>query len=259
MTLSLARARDLIDTLLGDTALQVLIDAVNADIARLGGTAYPMRFSGTLLDVAVVSADGASTATQRSFIGSAPPIGNPLITMTETALVEVSYTLQALDSGAVTVTIDGDTTDDSETLSDLADRDLEELSFYVVATDGRIELQFDDAAAADSAMPQRVRWQVATAGQEAARNLLKGIAENERVRFVIARPFAGLRMPAAEWERALERIAVSCLRIAVTDEGVARYMERGGDAMQTLDYLQYSAEYRDRMRQVLDLTGDYFA
>lgn len=259
MTLTLARARDLLETGIDDTSLQLLINAVEADIARLGGSAYPMDFSGALVDIAAVSAAGASTATARSFFGAAPAIGNPLIQTTDTALIEVEYTLAALNSGAVTVVIEGESADDNETLSGLADGDLKELGFYVVAQDGRIELGFEDAAEADSNARQRVQWTVATARQDAARTLLTGIAEHERVRFVIARRHAGLLMPAAEWQAALDRIALSCLRIAVTDEGVKALTERGGDAQQAMDYLAYSDEYRKRLNQVLDLTGGWFA
>lgn len=257
MTLTLAQARDLVETDLEDNGLQLLIDAVNADIERLGGVAYPMQFSGALLEISTVSAANAGTALQRSFFGASPAIGNPLIQTTQTALIEVSYTLAAIDSGAVTVTIEGESAQDGESLSSLADGSLKELGFYVVASDGRIELGFEDADAADSSMPDRVVWQVATSRLDAARTLLTGVSQHERVRFVVARRHAGLRMPAAEWQAALDRIAVSCLRIAVTDEGVASYMERGADAQQALEYLNYSSEYRERLRQVLTLTGGW--
>ena len=58
MTVTLALARDLITTSLGDDGLELLIDAVNADIRRLGGAGYPMRFSGALLEISAVSGDG---------------------------------------------------------------------------------------------------------------------------------------------------------------------------------------------------------
>ena len=260
MTLTLALARDLITTALGDDGLRLLINAVNADIRRLGGTGYPMRFSGALLEISAESADGADAALTRDFFGGDATIGDPLIRMTETTLVEVSYTLAGLDAGAVTVTIDGESKDDeSETLSSLADDALEQESFYVVASSGRIELAFEDAEDADLTTPDRVKWQVSSDSQAAARTLLTGVATYERVRFVIAKPHAGLLMPASEWQSALDRIAVSCLRIAVTDQGVASYMERGADAQEALGYLSYSSEYRDRLNHILALTGSYFA
>ena len=259
MTLSLAQARDLVDTELEDTGLQLLIDAVNADIERLGGHAYPMRFSGALLEISAVAASGADMATSRSFFGAAPAIGNPLIRTTDTALTEISYTLAAINSGTVTVTIEGESAKDNESLSSLADNALEELGFYIVGRNGRIELGFEDAETADTSMPDQVQWQVASARRDAARTLLTGVSANERILFAIANRHAGLRMPAGDWQAALDRIAVSCLRIAVTDEGVASYMDRGGDAQQALEYLQYSSEYRARLNQVLDLTGGWFA
>ena len=259
MTLTLTEARDLVATDLNDTALELLIDAVDADITRLGGSGYPMRFSGALLDIATESASGADTETSRNLMGTSPPIGDPLIMTTDTAVEEVSYTLAAIDSGAVTITIDGSTPDDSsESLSSLADGDLEELSFYLVTNDGRLELAFEDAETADSAMPDRVQWQVATAGLDAARSLLTGVSTDERIRIVIARRHAGLRMPLSEWQAATKRVAVACLRIAVTDEAVRMEALEGGDASQTRQYLSYSDEYRDRLSQVLQLTGAYF-
>ena len=258
MTLTLSKARAQVETRLADDSLQLLIDAVEADIMRLGGVAYPMRFSGALLDIAIVSAPDADSDLERDFFGGFPAIGNPLIDMTKTAVVEVSYTLAALDAGAVTVSIDGDSRDDGETLSSLANGTLEDLSFYLVSHGGRIELAFEEAEDADSAMQDRVTWQVAMARRDAARTLLTEVGRDERVRFVIARAYAGLRMAVADWQAALDRVAVSCLRVAVTDEGVASYMEQGGDARQALEYLSYSDEYRSRLNQVLDLTGGWF-
>ena len=258
MTLTLEKVKAQVETGLPDDALQLLIDAVEADIMRLGGVSFPLKFSGSLLDIYAVSTGGAGTALSRSYFGNFPAIGNPLIKTTATALVEVSYTLAGLNSGAVTINVDGDGTDDSETLSSLADAALRGLSFYVVTSDGRLELRFEAAEAADASTPDRVQWAVATAGQAAARTLLKEVAEHERVRFVMARPFASLIMPVADWRAALDRIAVSCLRIAVTDEGVASYMERGADTQQALSYLSYSTEYRARLNEVLSLTGGWF-
>ena len=187
-------------------------------------------------------------------------MGDPLITTTSMSLVEVSYTLAAIDGGAVTVRIDGESRDDdNETLSALADDALEQESFYLVTASGRLELAFEDAEDLDAALPNRVEWELPSGRQEAARTLLTGVAEHERVRFAIARPHAGLLMPLSAWQAALDRIALSCLRIAVTDEGVANYMERGADAQQAIAYLSYSSEYRDRLNQVLALTGNYFA
>lgn len=258
MTLTLATARDLLDTGLNDSALQTLIDAVNADVTRLGGAAYPLLLSGARLDIAAVSAAGADRALARAFFRGAPTVGTPLIRMTETALVEVAYTLTALDAGPVAVTIDGDG-GGRETLSGLADGALAELSFYLAAANGRIELPFDAAEDADPAAPDRVVWRLPSARQDAARTLLTGIAERERVRFAIARAHAGLIMPPGQWQAALDRIALACLRIAVSDEGVASISERGGDAQQALRYLAYSSEYSDRLNQVLALTGGYLA
>ena len=260
MTLTLALARDLVTTALGDGALTLLIDAVNADIRRLGGAGYPMRFSGALVDISASSADGADTALTRNFFDGGAAVGDPMITTTSMALVEVSYTLAAIDSGAVTVTLDGESRDDdNETLSALADDELEQESFYLVTASGRIELAFEDAEDADAAALNRVEWELAADRQAGARTVLKEVAEFERIRFVVARPHAGLLMPLSEWEAALTRIAVSCLRIAVTDQGVANYMERGADAQQAIQFLAYSGEYRDRLNQVLALTGNYFS
>ena len=259
MTLTLTQARDLLETDRNDAALQLLIDAVNADITRLGGTAYPLLLSGTLVDIAAVSAAGADQARGLLFFNGAAAIGNPLIRTTSTALVEVAYMLAALDAGAVTVVIEGESTGGRETLASLADGALAEFSFYMIASNGRIELAFADAAAVDPAAPGRVMWQLPAAREDAARTLLTGVAEHERVRFAIARAHAGLIMPLAEWQAALDRIALACLRIAVTDEAVASISERGGDATQALQYLSYSSEYRDRLNQVLALTGGYLA
>ena len=259
MTLTLALARDLLETEIDDTSLQLLIDAIGADIRRLGGDAYPIQLSGALVEVSAVSAAGAGSARQRNFFGGEPAIGNPLIKTTDTSLIDVSYTLAVIDSGVVTIAIEGESARETESMADLAGGALDELAFYLVTHDGRIELAFADADAKVDARPGRVQWQVATTRQDAARTLLTRVGEHERVRFAIARIHAGLRMPVSEWQAALTRIAVSCLRLAVSDEGVARYMERGADSQQALEYLSYSSEYRERLNQMLSLAGGWFS
>ena len=259
MTVSLALTRDLIKTDLSDDALTQLINAVNADIVRLGGYAYPIAFSGVLADISIVSASGAASALSRSWLGSEPPIGSSLIMTTQTSIADVSYTLAAIDSGAVTITLEGDTPDGQDTLSTLADGALETHAFYIICDSGRIELAMEDAATADASQPDRVVWNIAATLQNSARSLLTGIAEHERVRFVIARARAGLSMPQMEWQAALDRIAISCLRIVVTDQAVMAQTARGGDVEQTRQYLQYSQEYMQRLSAITALTGAYFA
>ena len=77
------------------------------------------------------------------------------------------------------------------------------------------------------------------------------------MRFVIAESYAGLRMDPAAWRAGLNAVAISCLRIAVNDEAVKRYRERGADVDQVIEYLSYSTEYNDRLRRVLDVTGGW--
>lgn len=265
MNLGLATARSLVSTSLDDVGLQVLIDAVNSDMRRLGGDAYPMRFSRKLLDTKVVSADGADAALTRSLVGADAPVGSSKITTTETALEEVSYVLAAIDSGAVTINVDGITIETTtpgatiQRLSGLADDELYELSFYIVSSKRRAELLFVDAEDADAAMPDRVTWEIPSARRDAVRAVLTGVQEGEYIRFVIAEPHAGLIMSLDEWNDNLDRIAVSCLRISATDKAVARYVSRGADVQETVDFLNYSDEYQKRLRQVLALTGNFFA
>ena len=59
----------------------------------------------------------------------------------------------------------------AQTLSSLADGALADLSFYIVAADGRVELRFADAETADAAEPDRVVWTVDAGVQDMARQL----------------------------------------------------------------------------------------
>ena len=272
-----AAVRDLVSTDLSSEALQQVIDQVYADIARLGGVGYPLRLSGAILDCYVEAGTDHESADSKSFIGAGPVIGSAKIVTTDTYLDEVSYTLDADDpADPVTISIDGQSADaqDTENLSDLAANNgaLEDLSFYVVGEDGRLELPFEDADEPDrdgdgaKLAPQRVTWTFSADDPDrvAAHTFLTALGDDnvpefERVRFAIARRFAGLILPIRDWESAIKRIAVSCIRIAVTDEAVRRQVIDGADASQTLDYLPYSEEYHDRLRQVFSLTGNYFA
>ena len=259
MTLSLALAKNVIQTDLSDSALTQLIAAINADIVRLGGWAYPIVFSAALLDIAIVSESGADSALNRSWLGASPGIGSARITTTSTQVAEIDYTLAALDSGTVQFKLEGDSDTGTATLSELANNIFENLSFYIVCDSGRIELAFKDANAAVSTEPNIVRWTVQTERQDSVRNLLTGIVEYERIRFVIAQKRAGLTMTPAEWQSALDRIAIACLRIAITDQAVASQTMRGGDVEQTRQYLQYNTEYAERLGQIVNLTGNYFS
>ena len=249
MTLTTTIARTFITTNLTDNALGALVNAVNADITRLGGWGYPLRFADKLVDAYVISESGASSATTRSFLRGGPAIGKVQISDYNLFVTEVSYTLASLSGGDVTITLTVDSPGSTQTVYSLP---FQGYSFYLCTDNGRIEAEFDTH--------QRL-WSGGTStwnlgDDSSARELLKGVATGERVRFVVATPYAALRMPVEEWNARLDQIALDCLRVLVNDKAIMDISEKGGEVEEAVTYLGFIKEYQDRLFQTKVLTGN---